>query len=110
MSTKQLETVGCGVFTASSGEAALSLMEETRADVDLVILDITMPGLSGIETHALLRANYPQLPILLSSGYPEDALQTIGDGDPSIDAFIQKPYRNAALFAQVGRLLSGSRE
>ena len=67
-----------------------------------------MPGLSGIETHERLRADHPQLPILLSSGYPEDALGTIDAGNPSIDAFIQKPYRNAALFAQIGRLLGSS--
>lgn len=104
--SKQLESVGCSVWTASSGEAALSLMqEETGAAIDLVILDITMPGLTGIETHARLRVDYPRLPILLSSGYPEDALKTIDEGDRAIDGFIQKPYRNAALFAQMGRLL-----
>ena len=77
------------------------------ADVEVVILDITMPGLSGIETHARLRAGHPELPVLLSSGYPEEALATLESGNPVRDAFIQKPYRNAALFAQIENLLAG---
>ena len=98
---------GFDVLTASSGEAALTLLEDGGPDVDLVILDITMPGLSGIETHARLRAGHPELPVLLSSGYPEEALATLESGNPVRDAFIQKPYRNAALFAQIENLLAG---
>ncbi|HJO24576.1 MAG: histidine kinase N-terminal 7TM domain-containing protein [Myxococcota bacterium] len=105
---KRLKAAGFDVLTASSGDAALSRLEEPGTGVDLVILDITMPGLSGIETHARLRADHPELPVLLSSGYPEEALATLENGDPSRDAFIQKPYRNAALFVQIERLLAGS--
>jgi len=105
--TKRLKAAGFDVLTASSGEAALALLEDVGSTVNLVILDITMPGLSGIETHARLRVDHPELRVLLSSGYPEEALMTIESGDPSRDAFIQKPYRNAALFAQIERLLRG---
>jgi len=104
---KRLKISGFDVRTATTGEAALSLLEEAGTKVDLVILDITMPGLSGIETHARLRASHPNLPVLLSSGYPEEALETLENGDSSLDAFIQKPYRNTALFAQIERLLAG---
>ncbi len=55
----------------------------------------------------ILRVDHPELPVLLSSGYPREALTTIRGGHPSRDGFIQKPYRNAALFAQIERLLSG---
>ena len=40
-----------------------------------MILDLTMPGLGGIETFDQIRAEYPRLPVLLSSGYPEEALR-----------------------------------
>ena len=60
---------------------------------------------SGIEGGARLRVDRPELPVLLSSGYPEEALMTIQSGHPSRDAFIQKPYRNVALFAQIELLL-----
>ena len=106
--TKRLDLAGFDVHTASTGEAALALLEEVGSAVDLVILDITMPGLSGLETHARLRVDHPELPVLLSSGYPREALTTIQGGHPSRDAFIQKPYRNAALFAQIERLLPGA--
>ncbi|NQZ98541.1 MAG: response regulator [Myxococcales bacterium] len=108
--TKRLDTAGFDVLTASSGEAALALLEDVGSTVDLVILDITMPGLSGIETHARLRVDHTELPVLLSSGYPEESLTTIESGHPSRDAFIQKPYRNVALFAQIERLLRGGKD
>ena len=109
--TSRLEAAGFKVLTAVSGDAALDLMNEQPATVvDLVILDITMPGLSGIETHAKLRAMFPELPVLLSSGYPEEALATIESGEPSLDAFIQKPYRNTTLFGQIERLLKRNRD
>ena len=109
--TSRLEAAGFKVLTAVSGDAALDLMnKQAAAVVDLVILDITMPGLSGIETHTKLRAMFPELPVLLSSGYPEEALATIESGEPSLDAFIQKPYRNTTLFGQIERLLKRNRD
>ena len=103
---KRLKTAGFEVMTASSGEEGLELLGSVGAVVDLVILDLTMPGIGGIETHGRIRVDHPELPILLSSGYPEEALATLQGGDPSRDAFIQKPYRNNALLAQIEGLLS----
>ena len=103
---KRLKTAGFEVMTASSGEEGLELLASVGAVVDLVILDLTMPGIGGIETHGRIRVDHPELPILLSSGYPEEALATLQGGDPSRDAFIQKPYRNNALLAQIEGLLS----
>jgi len=102
---KNLRGAGYGVSTCDNGAAALSVMQQEGADIDLVILDITMPGLDGLETRARLRERQPTLPILLSSGYPEDALETLRAGDPAHDAFIQKPYTSASLLAQIGRML-----
>ena len=103
---KRLKTAGFEVLTASSGEEGLGLLDSGGSVVDLVILDLTMPGIGGIEAHARIRVDHPDLPILLSSGYPEEALATLQNGDPSRDAFIQKPYRNNALLAQIEGLLS----
>lgn len=106
---KRLTTAGFEVLTAASGEEALSLLDDSGFVVDLVILDLTMPGLSGIETHARLRVDHPNLPVLLSSGYPEEALATLQNGHPSRDGFIQKPYRHSDLLEQIERLLPGYR-
>ena len=82
-----------------------SLMREQSQSVDMVILDITMPGIDGIETRARLRQRHPTLPIMLSSGYPEDALETLRSGDPTRDGFIQKPYTSAARLRQIAHML-----
>ena len=108
MLSKRLMSAGFNVLTASSGKAALSLLQKTATNVDLVVLDITMPEISGIETRACLLETHPELPILLSSGYPEETLGALHKGRASLDGFIQKPYRSSTLFTEIDRLLTGS--
>jgi len=68
---KGLKTAGYNVHSASSGEAALQLA--SHLEFDLAILDIRMPGLSGVETARLLRDRY-DLPTLFLSAYSESEL------------------------------------
>ena len=103
---KSLRKAGYDVVTCDSGDAAVSLMQGEAPHIDLAILDITMPGIDGLETRSLLRELLPELPIVLSSGYPEDVLETLRSADPKRDAFIQKPYTRAALRAQLRRMLA----
>ena len=77
--------------------------------IDLVILDITMPGLSGIETRMQIRQQSPALPIIMSSGHPEETLDRPEGWSPDRDGFIQKPYRNQALLAAIESLLLTNR-
>ena len=107
--TKRLQAADFEVETAEDGEAGLELLEKANPSVDLVILDLTMPGLSGIETHALMRRDHPELPILLSSGHPpEEALPAIRNRHEKHghSAYIQTPYRSAALLEKIGHLLA----
>ncbi|MEE2673051.1 MAG: histidine kinase N-terminal 7TM domain-containing protein [Myxococcota bacterium] len=104
--TKRLEALDFEVVTAASGEMALTLLSSGGpALVDLVILDLTMPGLGGIETHARIREDFPELPVLLSSGYPEETVTIFQNGHAPRDGFIQKPYRSAMLVSHIQRLL-----
>jgi signal transduction histidine kinase len=65
-----LEDLGHAVIVASSGRAALELLETTPG-VDIVITDHAMPGMTGLELARLVRARYPDLPIVLATGYAE---------------------------------------
>jgi signal transduction histidine kinase len=65
-----LEDLGHEVIEASSAAAALSLLDASP-DVDLVITDYAMPGMTGIEFAKLVRDRYPTLPIVLATGYAE---------------------------------------
>jgi PAS domain S-box-containing protein len=87
-----LEKLGYTVLTADSGEEAVKLFMERGNDVDLVILDMIMPGMSGKKVFQVLRAMNPSLKVLLASGYSlnGDAQQLIDQG---CSGFIQKPFR-----------------
>ena len=100
-----LESMGFTVITAEDGEAAIARFLEHLDRLRLVILDQTMPRMSGADAFRAIRRLRPDLPVILSSGYSEeevgDALQAEG-----LDGFLQKPYRLADLEGVVRRVLS----
>lgn len=83
-----LESQGCHVAAVSSAEAALGLMGAGER-FDLVLSDIQLGGLSGIDVAQRLRACQPQLPVLLTSGLARDAIRRELGDDVS---FLPKPY------------------
>ena len=103
--TKHLAAVGFKVHLASSGEEALAMVEDIGAALDVVILDITMPGISGVQAWSKIRETRGDLPIILSSGHPEEALQKLEGWDTNVDSFIQKPYRSHLLMSAIESLL-----
>lgn len=94
-----LQALDFDVIEAEDGERALELWEEHRDEIDLVILDVTMPRLGGREALARLRERAPGLRILLTSGY--DAADVLGTPGPTPDGFIEKPFRLEHVRAQV---------
>ena len=88
---RMLESLGYTVTTFASGDQAVSYFKAHHANVDLVILDMVMPVMSGRETFRLLREIEPNVKALLASGYSldGDAQAILDDG---VIGFIQKPY------------------
>jgi two-component system, cell cycle sensor histidine kinase and response regulator CckA len=86
-----LRKMGYDVHTADSGKEAVEIIKECRHRVDLVILDMIMPGMSGKETFDRIKTICPKMKILLSSGYSIDgqASEIMACG---CDGFIQKPF------------------
>jgi CheY-like chemotaxis protein len=100
-----LERHGFTVRLASGGVEAIRLLQDEPEAVDLVLLDMTMPDLSGPATLQELLRVRPQLRVLLSSGYTvDDALPKLHRGAKV--GFIQKPYRPADLIAAVRHALA----
>ena len=95
-----LEHYGYTVIAAESGKEGLERLAKLDYAVGLVVLDMTMPVMSGEETLQHLRAVRPDLPVILSSGYNEvEATRTLtGKG---LTGFIQKPYSASRLAEQI---------
>jgi len=83
-----LEDLGHAVIVASSGRAALELLKTTPG-VDIVITDHAMPGMTGLELARVVRELYPDLPIVLATGYAE--LPPGLDGDLGLPR-LAKPF------------------
>lgn len=100
-----LAVEGLGVMLANSGQAGVELYQQHGGQINLILLDIAMPGLSGTETHARLRQLAPTLPIILSSGYtsePNDVAEALRHPHTT---FLQKPYRWDELLEKIRPLL-----
>ncbi|MFZ0545488.1 MAG: response regulator [Candidatus Promineifilaceae bacterium] len=105
--TDILELEHIQVLTAADGQTGIDIFKANAAEIDLVLLDLSMPGLSGVETLQQLRKIDPSARILLSSGYDkQDAYHHIGTVEPT--GFIQKPYSAALLMDTLWKYLPQS--
>ncbi len=91
-----LESYGYKVVVAANGKEGLKLFQPPGAEIDAVLLDMTMPVMSGEETLLRLQGIRPVTPIVLSSGYDE-AEATRRFIDKGLAGFVQKPYTAAGL-------------
>src|SRR5207248_1983625 len=108
MAQRTLERHGYTVTAAENGPAAIAIFEAQARDIALVVLDLTMPLLSGEETFRVLQDHAPDVCVVLSSGYNEaEALRRFaGRG---LAGFLQKPYTAAQLMQTVDSLVPTSR-
>lgn len=86
-----LERLGFEVLTASDGKEAVALYREHRHQIDLVLLDLTMPHMDGEEAFRELRQINPEVRVVLCSGYTEQDV-TARFAGKGLAGFIQKPY------------------
>src|SRR4030095_8855940 len=82
-----LKSEGFRTLEAEDGELGLELVRKIGSDIDLVISDIKMPKLDGIQLANLVRAEFPRIPIILVSGYVDVALHD----QPGVE-FIAQPF------------------
>jgi len=99
-----LQDVGFDVISAADGDDGIAKYETHKHDLSLVICDMVMPKLGGMEVAEYIHQNTPNIPVLLSSGYDEDALVKTSDG--MIAGFIHKPYLPATLIKRVFKALN----
>jgi len=99
-----LEQLGFQVLAAENGPRALSLLQTHRHRIDLVLLDLVLPGMGGAEIYARMKEIVPDVKVLVASGCSLDgAAQKVLDA--GAQGFIEKPYRIEALSQKISQIL-----
>jgi CheY-like chemotaxis protein len=94
---------GYEVVEAASGDAALKLMNQEIGRIDILVSDVAMPGMSGIELGHMLQSMYPRLPAVYLTGYSEAAAYASQLGEKSV--LLHKPFDRADLLTAIHDLL-----
>ena len=104
MLTGLLGRLGYDVITAEDGPAGVEMFRQRHQDLDLVILDMTMPRMSGNEALELMREIDEHVPVLISSGNANahELNETLAQ---SVVGFLQKPFTLSTLSRHVANAL-----
>jgi CheY-like chemotaxis protein len=100
LAVKILEKEGHAVLTAESGQIGIELLERNPEMIDVVLVDNTMPGMTGIETIRQVQRTARALPCILSSGNLLECCQ-LPDYLRTCTSLLQKPYRPQNLVEKV---------
>ena len=103
-----LKAHGFKTLSASNGKEALEILDKRSSDVMLVLLDLTMPVMSGKETLALIRERFEGMPVIVCSGYMVDLEGFEDETGFRPDAAIQKPYEIKSLASKIRDLIDRS--
>lgn len=99
-----LKSLGYSVFKAATGQECIAVYMEKKNQIQLVILDMILPGISGSETFDQLKKINPDVKIILSSGYSIN-----GDADSIMRrgcrGFLQKPFNSSMLSQKIREIL-----
>jgi CheY-like chemotaxis protein len=99
-----LETLGYQVMTASTGREAIEIYQKEKDRIDMIILDMIMPGMGGGETLDHLKTINPAAKVILSSGYSLDG-EAKKIMDRGVQSFLQKPFRIEQLSQKIRGVL-----
>jgi two-component system CheB/CheR fusion protein len=102
--SKMLHKIGLSVFEAVDGSAALDLIGAHKDEIDILFLDITLPGASSRQVFEEAKRVRPDLKVIATSAYSEEMAATTLAG--KADLFLRKPYRLGDLVDSIRELLS----
>jgi DNA-binding NtrC family response regulator len=99
-----LVVIGYEAYAAESAKTALEVLRKER--IDLVISDINMPEISGIELLEEIKKAHRHLPVMLITGIGSDSIRSRAYSSGA-DSFLAKPFRIGTIESEIGRMLSG---
>jgi CheY-like chemotaxis protein len=97
---------GYPVVEASNANDAIRIHDAAPSEIDLLLTDVTMPGMSGYDLAEHLRSRAPDLPVVFMSGYAEGPVGT-GAMAAGKTGYIQKPFNVEDLVERLGEVLEG---
>jgi CheY-like chemotaxis protein len=95
---RMIEDLGYAAVTAADGAAGLAVVD--RQSIDAVLVDLSMPQMSGTDVVARIRERRPAIPVVVCSGFGRD-----GRGPVQADAYLPKPFRIEALEKTLAKIL-----
>jgi two-component system, cell cycle sensor histidine kinase and response regulator CckA len=101
--TRALEREGYSVLQAGDGTEALELLSSRNGAIEVVVSDIVMPRMNGVELMQSLATSHPHLPVILMSGYATTALSELGIAAPC--SVLSKPFTAERLLEEVQRCI-----
>ncbi|MCX7859942.1 MAG: ATP-binding protein [Chloroflexus sp.] len=102
--SRMLERAGMVTIEAADARTALMLLAEAALNIDIVLVDLAMPGMNGLELLTAIRNQFPRVPVLLMSGNAEQVTSEPLPINEYTD-FLPKPYRSRELLERISALL-----
>ena len=104
-----LSEAGFRVFEAESAVEALEVMQTAKPRIDLVIVDVVMPSISGVDLVRMIQDRWPGTGVVYMSAYQAEVLVREGLEDPRV-LFLAKPFTRDELMVRVDAALKGTRK
>ena len=95
-----LEDAGYGLFVAASGEEGMEIFKARQGEIDVVLLDMVMPGMTGGEVFDLLREIDPKVRVVMTSG-----MRRINDVPAEVKGFVGKPFTQREVVAAIEKAM-----
>ena len=103
--TRLLERKGYSIIVAESGQQAIDLLDRTPEPIDLLLTDVVMPGMSGLELAQIVESRRPGIAILFMSGYTGDTFERLGLDIAEI-GLLRKPFTAVELGQRIRQRLA----
>lgn len=97
---RMLSEAGYRVFEASSAVEALEVLQSARRPLDLLLIDVVMPEVGGVDLARMIRDRWPGIPIIFMSAHPAEVLVREGLEHPEV-VFLAKPFTRNELLGKV---------
>jgi signal transduction histidine kinase/CheY-like chemotaxis protein len=103
--SRMLAQQGFEVLEAGDGKEALSIVDARGGELDLVLMDLTMPRLGGAKAREAVRARYPTIPVILMSGYTDEPTEEQAGARSGAAVFLEKPFERSSVMRAVAMAL-----